>query len=487
MTARQRIVAGSAALACVAVLLATHARSYFFIFDDTAMISLAAQLPARELLTNQVVGFYRPLGLLLWKAEYVVFGWERPWAFAATSILLHAASALMLFLALERVGRRAGGEAAGRVAHPASSAAGAALFLASPWATEAVFWVSCQFDLLGVFFFLSSVLALLAAIERRSAAMYALSVVLYGGALFTKEFALPLLAVYPALLATRLKRPPALAGAIPFTLLAAFFLFVRSRALSAHGGALGGAYGSVVDLYAAADLPRNLWQYVRSLVLLHRKSYSLAVPAAWLYAATVLAFTAVALWRSTRTAVVAIALFAATTLPVLWTQSTYKATTSGRLLYAPALFFCVLVALGIDRARALGWPRTRNAVLAVALLAASLSTLSQVRLWTFATGVARRTVAYLLPRLDGARVVHITNLPYVTAEGPFVMKAYNIPHHLWAAGKPSSAVISADTVRISYFDPTVQASLGPDQLTAPRQASGIEITLPLDLLRDDPR
>jgi len=122
------IVIALAALtaAAVAMLFWQHARGYFFLFDDFALIKIAGTEPASRLLAQPLIGFYRPLPFLLLRAEALTASWNAPATYAGMSLLVHVLNAA-LCAALTRTFR---------VPREAPMLA-ACLFLLSPWETEA--------------------------------------------------------------------------------------------------------------------------------------------------------------------------------------------------------------------------------------------------------------------------------------------------------------------------------------------------------------
>ena len=88
-----------------------------------------------------------PLTRLSWMLDASIFGVEAR-AFHLTSLLLHVASALLLFVALQRMTRE-----------PWASAFAAAVFALHPLHVESVAWASYRRDVLSGLFFALSLLA----------------------------------------------------------------------------------------------------------------------------------------------------------------------------------------------------------------------------------------------------------------------------------------------------------------------------------------
>ncbi len=131
--------------------------------------------------------FYRPVGTVLtWRLGWQLWG-ANPFPYHLESVLIHAANALLVGLWLAQAsGRRALGWLAG------------ALFGVWPLHTEAVAWLSAQWDALAVLFGMLSLLLFTrwwrAPTPRR--VVYLASLALYLLALYTKESMLPFIAMF---------------------------------------------------------------------------------------------------------------------------------------------------------------------------------------------------------------------------------------------------------------------------------------------------
>lgn len=151
-------------LVLVAALHAPSLLNPFFI-DDYVYMDTARNLDRSnivELLTTSTMGeeassvwwtpsgalpFYRPLGELVFAADYAIWGLN-PFGFHLTNLLLHL---LCTFLTW-RVARRL-------IRAPGPAFVAAALFAIHPVHSEAVLWISGRFDLLSTAIILASVLA----------------------------------------------------------------------------------------------------------------------------------------------------------------------------------------------------------------------------------------------------------------------------------------------------------------------------------------
>src|SRR6185369_4520913 len=117
---------------------------------------------------------YHPLTYLTYLAEYAAVGLS-PWLYHLDNVLLHAVAGVLAFRLLRRwAGCRF------------AAALGALLFLVHPLRVESVAWVAERKDLLCGVFYLGSLLAYTAHLERGGGARYAAALALFALALLSK-------------------------------------------------------------------------------------------------------------------------------------------------------------------------------------------------------------------------------------------------------------------------------------------------------------
>jgi hypothetical protein len=470
------------ALAYTAGLIIAYSQNYFLIYDDTALISYASQLSIADIFSQALIGFYRPAVFALLKGQYIFFGWDNPGGYSAVSMAAHAISTITFYQLLKDL------------QFENAAVLAASLFLASPWATEATFWMSSQFDVFSVTFSMTSFLLFARYLEQRSTTLLLVSLALFAVALLCKETSVVLPLFYAAIAVRKQGLRPLsqlIGPLVPFVVAAATYLVLRSSILSS----LGGAYGSIENLYLRANLKETTKSFAEALLFLDGKFFYRAAPLSFVYTTGVLVCLAAALVRPL-VAATGIVLLAAALAPVLWAGASTLSTANGRFLYMPGLPWCLLVGIGgavlwrrlamIGGRSFAGVGRTAAAGLLAGVLAtAYVSTMSQIRLWRFATALARNTVGYILSHPEmAAPAIHITNLPSVVVQGPYLLKTYNLDHHLRAQHRAEAPRISADAVIISIFDPQLQLPAGRDIFGAEgTQNKAAVLILPLNDLR----
>ena len=151
------------------------------------------------------LGHYVPLTWMTLGLDYLLWGMN-PFGYHLTSLLLHAANAVVFFFVVRRILTRALPSPSER-GHALAVAAGfaALVFAIHPLRVESVAWVTERRDVLSGLFYLSAILMYLRACERgaRGRGWYWAAVGLFAGALLSKSmvvnlpFVLLILDVYP--------------------------------------------------------------------------------------------------------------------------------------------------------------------------------------------------------------------------------------------------------------------------------------------------
>ncbi len=482
-------VAAGLTLLVAGVGLAQYARHYFFLFDDFALIDIARRETLAGIASQPLIGFYRPLPFSALRGEALAFSWDAPAAYIGISLLLHAVNAALCGVLT-------------RTFNPPRFAPmlAACLFMLSPWATEAFLWVSGRFDVMSTLGVLSALVGVRLAVTATTSATGAasgasagLGIALAGAGalsgLFSKEQAvvLPVLAMLVAVADTdrplRTRRTPlmrpAVLLAIGLTALPTVcYLALRANLL----GALQGAYGSFATLWRGAHVLANVWSYVRACAWVPTRpawppqDISLAVALRDAFVAVVLPVALLSLaWRHRRLAAICVAAFLVCVAPVSWFGLSSQSTIGGRFAYLPAIWFVMAVAVGLaDALDTL--PRATRGKLPAPLLAVGALLLTfgylgaslqyQVGLWQLACGLSRSTFAEIEPyrgRRDIA--LEIENMPHISAEGPYVLKAYAF--RLYRTGdartQPLPPILAhAALVKLAWNGQAV-APLGVDQ------------------------
>lgn len=430
------------ALVAVAAFLPLAAGA-FFLFDDYAVVGVTSTTSLR-VLAGTNYGFFRPAALALFRGEALAFGWAAPWAWAAVSAVLHLGNAFLAAAVYRRAGLA-----------PGAAAAGAALFAASPWSSEALFWTSAQPDLLAVSGFLLACVAGLAAMNGSSSsaasafAFSALAALAAAVAVFSKEMAVTLPLLFLILAASSAPAGPRrlFRAALPLAGMAAvvaLYLVVRARVVPG----LAGPYGAFTEIARPDTILPSLLGHLRELVL---PPVFPATPSATASRALLAALFAIAIVRAfvadRRRAVLLLAGLVISFAPVIWNVPPSASTAGGRLRYLPGFFFCAVLGLGAagETANATGRSRiwTRAAAPA-AFVFALLALASQRRLWTRAASIARHAIGEVAALAPISGPLHVANLPFAFDEGPYILKSYAFRHFLSArlVGKVRSTAVT---------------------------------------------
>ena len=149
-------------------------------------------------------GHYMPVTWLTLGLDYVLWGMN-PKGYHATSLILHAINAVLCFLLLRDLLRRARPEGdPGRLGWIA--AAGALFFSLHPLRVESVAWVTERRDLTSGLFFFLTILAYLRWTDAKKASWLAASVVCFAGTILSKAMGMTLPLVLLVIDAVPLRR-----------------------------------------------------------------------------------------------------------------------------------------------------------------------------------------------------------------------------------------------------------------------------------------
>ncbi len=438
-----RVVPAIAAAATL-LLLVRHAAGYYPLFDDFAIFGELPRTPLAGLFAEALGGFYRPLGLAVMKAEAALFGLGRPWGIASVSVALHVANALLLALLLRRTGHS-----------EATCRAAGALFLASPWAGEAYFWASAQFDLLATFAVLVALLAVLEA-SRRTGAGAALTSAVAGlaatAALTSKESGVTvalvaLLVVLPVRMREKGRAASLALPVLSLLLPTIVVLAIRSRLLPG----LRGPYGEFATLVSGGAGPRNLLSHAEAFLLPPFGAHGPALAGLQLaWGGILLAFVVRAVRRDPSGTALRFLAFLASVAPVVALPTGPESIPSGRLLYLPGMFLVLLLAGG---PAAEGRPtRSARAGATAVLTLAVVSVSWQQTLWRSASALCRNVVVAVEPYSSSDRPLFLVGLPLRFEKGPHVLKSYAFryafPGKVVPPVRADGVVLGLDPVRL---------------------------------------
>jgi len=134
---------------------------------DNPVIMTLSTASVRHILSTFQLGFYHPLTLLSFMAEYHFFRLN-PFPYHLTNLILHTLNTILVFLFIVLLCKDRFG-----------AAVTAILFCIHPLHVESVAWIAERKDVLSAFFLLGTLTAYLSYRERSSRSAYILSLVLY--------------------------------------------------------------------------------------------------------------------------------------------------------------------------------------------------------------------------------------------------------------------------------------------------------------------
>src|SRR5438093_2334482 len=428
------------------------------------------------------LGHYIPLTWMTLGLDYLLWGMN-PLGYHLTSLLLHAANAVVFFFIVRRILPLALPAPSERGhAVPVSAGFAALVFAIHPLRVESVAWATERRDVLSGLFYLLTLLTYLRACERgaRGRRSYWLSVALFGCALLSKSMAVSLPVVLLILEVYPLRRLGGSLGwssasarrvyveKIPFVLLAAAASAIALMAQLSNRAMVSMAYLSALDRLAvsAYGLSFYLWKTVvpldlSPLYMLPQTVNPAATPFIVSYGG-VLAVTAIALALRRRCPGLPAAWLAyvVVLLPVLGIAQNGPQIAADRYTYLAAPGWAILVGAGLSSCWRLSTSSTRApttwGVAGIAtgiVIALGVLTWNQVqiwhdsgRLWTYALSIdpnspiAHTNLGELLDR-QGRLAEAIDHFQHALRTKP----DYALAHNNWgmalkAQGRPAEAI-----------------------------------------------
>jgi len=313
-----------------------------FLSDDYILVSRATLDPARILAVFHTAGgdgSFRPLGYLYFALLHQ-FGGLDPWKWHACALAVHLIDCALLFAIVWTLWPAVHREV--RSTYLAFTAA--ALFGLNGTRPEAVAWTAGNFDLLACAFTLAATLAVL----RRRIAL-ALPLLLLGILCKESAYAAPAVIFGFAAAADRLRDRRIRLGLIAGVALCAAMFAYRWSLFHGPGGYINPATGrpQVLAFHLGAALKALLlrvWANLLFPVNWDASAKSATLAAAVLIGSCALLYAAFATPLSRRIAISMLALTAGALLPAYHLALIGDNLNGSRILYMPAVGFCVLCA-----------------------------------------------------------------------------------------------------------------------------------------------
>lgn len=373
------VVAAAALIAFYPALFGGFVWDDAFYIKNNPILELSMGSAIVPIATRVVVGNYHPLTVASLALDNALFG-PGPLFFHVTSVLLHAANAVLVGWLLLALGLRRD-----------ASWAGALLWAVHPLRVESVAWISGRKDVLYVFFFLSALLAYLRHVKADDGAgrSYGLSLALFVASALSKGMAVafvPVLFLVDWFVGRRPTRN-SIVEKIPFVVLGLVF---GIGALVAQEGAgaipLTRGYGLAGRLAIACYglvfyAMKTVAPWGLSAFYPYPNAASGALPTAAILAVVAVATAgAVLAWkrRPWRVAVFSAGFYVATVALVLQVVPVGSAVAADRYTYLPAVAVSFLIAAGLS---ALPFRRSIAAIVVVVALLLSGATWARCAVW----------------------------------------------------------------------------------------------------------
>ena len=383
------------ALGCLTILLFAPTRHHAFLnYDDPGYVREAHVQQGLTLegvrwaFTTFQFSNYHPLTWISHMADVSLFGGDNPGGHHLTSVAIHAANAVLLYLLLRSM-----------TARPWASLAVATVWAVHPLRVESVAWVAERKDLLCGLFVLLAIAAYVRYARRRSWGAYAASLLCFALALMSKSMAVTLPCVLLLLDGWPLKRQARwntlVVEKLPF-----FAMTVAFAVLTVIAQRQGGAMPSV-EHYPLALRIGNAFAALASYLRLTVWPTGLAVfypyyglientrlPAARVVAGVALllggSLVGVAAWRRERAVLVGWLWFLGTLVPVIGLVQVGRAAMADRYTYIPHIGLFIAIVWGADaflRARGTAVTRAAGVVAGVVAVALAARTYDQLGHW----------------------------------------------------------------------------------------------------------
>jgi hypothetical protein len=396
-----RIAVLSALGVAVITVVALHrGLGVYFLSDDFILVKIGSEWNAlmfwHTITHGGGDGFFRPFGFVSFALDAKLWGINAG-AWHASSLTMHSANSLLVLFVARRLGASA----------LAAGFAGA-LFAVHGISPEASVWIAGRFDLLATFFLLSGLLLFTLAGVRLP--LHAAALACFALAAFSKESAF----VFPLLVAgwALQKRQP-LRWTTPYFVLAAILFSYRWSLFGGIGGYIDRATGrpAAFSLGFGSTLKAVAVRLWTSLYFPLNWSTDPSLPLALL----AVAYMAAMIWlglhqnaarsQPSRTLWFAASAILISTIPVLSLLAGSPTLAGSRVLYLPAVWFAILIALALDGLKM----RARYAAAAIILLFQLVALQHNLGFWEAASARVKAACATGVPALpdwmDGVPVL----------------------------------------------------------------------------------
>lgn len=401
--------------------------NYYFLMDDFWVLDIAKHNSLLNLFNEAHISFYRPLVFTLFKIQIHLFGWEAPTLFSIVSLLIHILNCSLLACLVWKL-----------IADLRVSVFAGVLYFLNPWAGESTLWFCLQSDLAAV---TGSLIVLFFGLDLESDGKSSrlrllwVPIGLFSASLFAylgKESALTLPAVYGLILAIRYpvraifrnSRFYANMGAVCLSLM--LYMYLRSRFLSAFGG----AYGNYFELLRNLNLVELLHPFVTPAIAQDNAFYTALTFLNIMLMASALIMAA---WGRFRAFILLALAFVFSLLPILDFTIPFNSSAGTRWHYLPSFIMVLLLAYGMHaalmHARSTYLQKGIIPALTICyLLILSVFMQSQRNNWSKACDISRSCMEQFEQVRGQSTHYYLPNIPHQFREGSVIIAAH-VFHH----------------------------------------------------------
>ncbi len=306
------------------------------------------------------LNYYRPLSAIFGILNYSLFG-LKPWGFHLVNMIFHCSVTVLVFLVVRRL--LSGQETLPVPVYLSPPFMAAALFALHPIHTEAVAWISGRADIFFSFFYLLS-FYLYVLYRDGAAGGYALSVLSFAAAAFSKEPAITLplvLMAYDALFKRRDETSwKAVGRYIPYVVVAGIYLSMRYYALGGLAPTKTNAhlttYEAIINVLPLFKdyLAGLLWPFQLNLFHPFRPIGSLFGAQGIISAIIAVLFLAgaVTAYRMDKMVLFSLLLVGIPLLPAFYIKGLTDQPFAERYLYLPSVGYVLFLAILLSRGSA---------------------------------------------------------------------------------------------------------------------------------------
>jgi len=386
--------------------LLSYASTYFFLYDDYALLGEASFNNWNKILTSGIINFYRPLTFVLIKLEYLFFGFKHPFLLILTNLIVHLFSSFLLYKISLKIFNDKG-----------FSKLSVLFFCIGIFTNEVFFWYSCIFDIVSVFLFLSSIYLLLKKQENTKYLFF--SLLLLNFSLYAKESMIVAPFIYLFFLMNSFNsiKRKCIITAVTFIAVIVYFI-LRKNAI----GFIDGGYGNFLSLWQQMKFNTTANNLFHFYFYTGNSSNLLQIFTVAAFSMILIAF----LWNVSvrnKKHIYFLFFWIISLLPVI------ILIPSGRLHYFPSIFYSLILASGLSFIAKSNFNNIAKYFILISIVSTifvshSIQVYYKYQNWKLASLIAKNTIKQIENQAENHKKISIKNLPCILNNNFGIMKSY---------------------------------------------------------------